>query len=33
MFDIMEGTDPKEAAKKWIKDNEEKVSEWSKDIK
>lgn len=33
MFDIMEGTNPKEAAKKWIKDNEEKVSEWSKDIK
>ncbi|MFJ7732038.1 glycine betaine ABC transporter substrate-binding protein [Lysinibacillus sp. NPDC097231] len=33
MFDIMEGTEPKEAAKKWIKDNEDKVSEWIKDVK
>ncbi|MFJ5561821.1 glycine betaine ABC transporter substrate-binding protein [Lysinibacillus xylanilyticus] len=33
MFDIMEGTDPKEAAKKWIKDNKDKVSEWTKDSK
>ncbi|MEX3746284.1 glycine betaine ABC transporter substrate-binding protein [Lysinibacillus xylanilyticus] len=32
MFDIMEGTDPKEAAKKWIKDNKDKVSEWTKDV-
>ncbi|WP_068983394.1 glycine betaine ABC transporter substrate-binding protein [Lysinibacillus xylanilyticus] len=33
MFDIMEGTDPKEAAKKWIKENEDKISEWTKDVK
>ncbi|KOS66470.1 glycine/betaine ABC transporter [Lysinibacillus contaminans] len=33
MFDIMEGTDPKDAAKKWIKENEDKVAEWTKDVK
>jgi len=33
MFDIMEGADPKEAAKKWIENNEEKVTEWSKGVK
>ncbi|MFJ7952605.1 glycine betaine ABC transporter substrate-binding protein [Lysinibacillus sp. NPDC096418] len=33
MFDIMEGTSPKEAAKKWIKENEDKVAEWTKDVK
>lgn len=33
MFDIMEGMDPKEAAKKWIKNNEDKVAEWTKDVK
>ncbi|MGY3185979.1 ABC-type proline/glycine betaine transport system substrate-binding protein [Lysinibacillus sp. TE18511] len=27
MFDIMEGTNPKEAAKKWIKEIDDKVSE------
>ena len=32
MFDIMEGTDPKDAAKKWIKENEDKVAEWTKDV-
>ena len=30
MYDIMEGADPKDAAKKWIKENEDKVSEWTK---
>lgn len=33
MYDIMEGMDPKEAAKKWIKENEAKVAEWTKDVK
>ncbi|MFJ7737185.1 glycine betaine ABC transporter substrate-binding protein [Lysinibacillus sp. NPDC097287] len=33
MYDIMEGTDPKDAAKKWIKENEDKVAEWTKDVK
>ena len=33
MLDIADGTDPKEAAKNWIKDNEATVAEWTKDIK
>lgn len=33
MLEIMDGADPKEAAKNWIKDNEETVAEWTKDIK
>lgn len=33
MLEIMDGTDPKEAAKNWIKDNEATVAEWTKDIK
>ena len=33
MFDIVDGTDPKEAAKNWIKENEATVAEWTKDIK
>ena len=32
MYDIMEGMDPKDAAKKWIEENEAKVAEWTKDI-
>ncbi|MFJ7951471.1 glycine betaine ABC transporter substrate-binding protein [Lysinibacillus sp. NPDC096418] len=33
MLEIMNGADPKEAAKNWIKDNEATVAEWTKDIK
>lgn len=33
MLEIMNGTDPEEAAKNWIKDNEATVAEWTKDIK
>ncbi|QDQ00894.1 glycine betaine ABC transporter substrate-binding protein [Lysinibacillus fusiformis] len=33
MLDIMEGADPKVAAKKWIKNNEDKVADWTKDVK
>ncbi|MFJ7734958.1 glycine betaine ABC transporter substrate-binding protein [Lysinibacillus sp. NPDC097287] len=33
MLEIMNGTDPKEAAENWIKDNEATVAEWTKDIK
>lgn len=33
MYDIMEGMEPKEAAKKWIKENEDKVAEWTKEVK
>lgn len=33
MMDIMEGMDPKDAAKKWIKENEAKVAEWTKEAK
>lgn len=33
MYDIMEGTTPKDAAKKWINENEDKVAEWTKDVK
>ncbi|EON71318.1 glycine betaine ABC transporter substrate-binding protein [Lysinibacillus sphaericus] len=33
MHDIMEGTAPKDAAKKWIKKNEDKVADWTKDVK
>ncbi len=33
MYDIMEGTDPKDAAKKWIKENEDKVADWTKVVK
>lgn len=29
MYDIMEGTSPKEAAKKWINEHPEKVAEWT----
>jgi len=29
----MKGDDPKEAAKKWIKNNEDKISERTKDVK
>lgn len=32
MYDIMEGMEPKDAAKKWIEENEDKVAEWTKDI-
>ncbi|MGY4794152.1 glycine betaine ABC transporter substrate-binding protein [Lysinibacillus fusiformis] len=31
MFDIMEGMSAKEAAKKWIDNNQDKVAEWTKD--
>ncbi|WP_430495223.1 glycine betaine ABC transporter substrate-binding protein [Rossellomorea marisflavi] len=30
MVDIQEGTDPAEAANKWVKDNKDKVDEWTK---
>ena len=33
MYDIMEGTKPADAAKKWIRENEDKVAEWTKDVK
>lgn len=33
MLDINEGTDPEEAAEKWIEENQDKVKEWTKDIK
>lgn len=33
MMDIMEGMNPKDAAKKWIKENEAKVAEWTKEAK
>lgn len=33
MYDIMEGMDPKDAAKKWIEENEAKVADWTKDVK
>jgi len=33
MYDIMEGMDPKDAAKKWIEENEDKVAEWTKEVK
>lgn len=33
MYDIMEGMDPKDAAKKWIEENEGKVAEWTKEVK
>lgn len=32
MYDIMEGMSPKDAAKKWVKENEDKVAEWTKDV-
>lgn len=33
MLEIMNGKDPKQAAKDWVKDNEDKVAEWTKDVK
>lgn len=30
MLDIQEGTKPEEAAEKWVKNNNEKVAEWTK---
>ncbi|MER2122144.1 MAG: glycine betaine ABC transporter substrate-binding protein [Solibacillus sp.] len=33
MYDIMEGIDPKDAAKKWIDENEAKVVDWTKGVK
>ncbi len=32
MLEIMDGKDPKEAAKDWVKNNADKVAEWTKDI-
>lgn len=32
MLDISEGTDPEDAAKDWVKDNQDKVSEWTKGV-
>ncbi|GIN84214.1 glycine betaine-binding protein OpuAC [Heyndrickxia sporothermodurans] len=32
MLDIQEGTKPEEAASKWVKDNQEKVAEWTKGV-
>lgn len=32
MLDIQEGTKPEEAASKWVKDNHEKVAEWTKGV-
>lgn len=33
MFDIMEGMSATEAAKKWIENNQDKVADWTKDVK
>lgn len=33
MLEIMNGADPKDAAKNWIKDNADTVAEWTKDVK
>lgn len=33
MLDILNGDDPKDAAKEWIKNNPDKVAEWTKDVK
>ncbi|WP_427109773.1 glycine betaine ABC transporter substrate-binding protein [Lysinibacillus xylanilyticus] len=33
MLEIMDGKDPKEAAKDWVEANADKVAEWTKDIK
>ncbi|KGR83465.1 glycine betaine ABC transporter substrate-binding protein [Lysinibacillus odysseyi] len=33
MLDINEGASPDEAAEKWVEDNQDKVKEWTKDIK
>lgn len=33
MLEIMNGKDPKQAAKDWVKANEDKVAEWTKDVK
>ena len=32
MLDISEGADPEDAAKDWVKDNQDKVSEWTKGV-
>ncbi len=33
MLEVMDGKDPKDAAKDWIEANPEKVAEWTKDVK
>ncbi|MED4887848.1 glycine betaine ABC transporter substrate-binding protein [Lysinibacillus sp. FSL R7-0073] len=33
MLEVMDGKDPKDAAKEWIEANPEKVAEWTKDVK
>jgi len=33
MLEVMDGKDPKDAAKEWIESNPEKVAEWTKDVK
>ncbi|MFJ7733866.1 glycine betaine ABC transporter substrate-binding protein [Lysinibacillus sp. NPDC097231] len=33
MLEIMDGKDPKQAAKDWIETNADKVAEWTKDVK
>lgn len=33
MLEILNGSDPKDAAKNWIQDNEATVAEWTKDVK
>ncbi|MFB7155584.1 glycine betaine ABC transporter substrate-binding protein [Lysinibacillus sp. NPDC056232] len=33
MLEVMDGKDPKQAAKDWIADNADKVAEWTKDVK
>ncbi|MDD1501952.1 glycine betaine ABC transporter substrate-binding protein [Lysinibacillus sp. CNPSo 3705] len=33
MLEIMDGKDPKQAAKDWVKANADKVAEWTKDVK
>ncbi|MFJ5562361.1 glycine betaine ABC transporter substrate-binding protein [Lysinibacillus xylanilyticus] len=33
MLEIMDGKDPKEAAKDWVEANADKVAEWTKDVK
>ena len=33
MLEVMDGKDPKDAAKEWIDANPDKVAEWTKDVK
>ncbi len=33
MLEVMDGKDPKDAAKEWVDANPDKVAEWTKDVK